>query len=129
MVVLTRDRLELDALIDARARAMWEGGLVAETRRLLAEGFGPDLPALRSLGYRQAVAHLQGRLTEAEALLHMQRATRRYARRQLIWFRREPAAEWVTVRGWDWVEPLAERLIARIAKEAPRVPSRRRQAQ
>lgn len=114
MVVLTRDRQELDRLIDDRARAMWEGGLVEEVRRLLADGYGPDLPAFRSLGYRQAVAHLQGRLTEAEALLSMQRATRRYARRQLTWFRREPAAEWVTVRGWDWVESLAERLVARL---------------
>ena len=134
LVVLIRDRQELDPLIDERARAMWEGGLVGEARRLLAEGYGPDLPALRSLGYRQAVAYLQGHLTEAEALLGMQRATRRYARRQLIWFRREPAAEWVTIHGWDWVEPLAERLIARIApplipQETPRNPSRTRQAQ
>jgi tRNA dimethylallyltransferase len=72
------------------------------------------------LGYRQAVAHLQARLTEAQALLQMQRATRQYARRQLIWFRREPAAEWVTVHGWDWVEPLAEQLVARLApQQAP----------
>jgi len=121
MLVLTRDRQELDWLIDERARAMWEGGLVSEVQKLLAEGHGPDLPAFRSLGYREAVAHLRGLLTEAEGLRHMQRATRRYARRQLGWFRREPAAEWVSVRGWDWVEPLAERLIARLA--CPQVPS------
>lgn len=114
MVVLTRERQELKRLIDDRARAMWEGGLVEEVRRLLAEGYGPDLPVFRSLGYRQAVAHLQGRLTAAEALLHMQRATRRCARRQLMWFGREPAAEWVTVRGWDWVEPMVERLVVRV---------------
>lgn len=120
MVVLTRDRQELDRLIDDRARAMWEGGLLEEVRRLLARGYGPELPAFRSLGYRQAVAHLQGRLTAVEALLHMQRATRRYARRQLMWFRREPAAEWVPVSGWDWVEPLAERLVARVQSPVSR---------
>jgi len=114
MVVLARDRQELDRLIDERARAMWEGGLVGELRELLAKGYGPELPAFRSLGYRQAVAHLRGRLTGEDALLHMQRATRRYARRQLVWFRREPIAEWVTVRGWDWVEPLAEQLVGRL---------------
>jgi tRNA dimethylallyltransferase len=119
MVVLTRDRRELDRLIDERARAMWDGGGGEEVTRLLAEGYGPDQPVFRSLGYRQAVAHLQGRWTAAEALLHMQRATRRYARRQLMWFRREPAADWVTVRGWDWVEPLAERLVARAQSPVP----------
>jgi len=118
MVVLTRDRPKLDRMIDERARNMWEGGLVEEVRRLLAEGYEPGLAAFRSLGYRQAVAYLQGRLTEAEALAAMQRATRQYARRQLIWFRREPAAEWMTVRGWDWVEPLADQLVGRLGSEA-----------
>jgi len=115
MLVLARERHELDRLIDERARGMWEGGLVEEVRRLLAEGSTPDLPAFRSLGYRQAVAYLEGRLTEMEALLAMQRATRRYARRQLIWLRREVAAEWRMVHGWDWVEKLAEQLVARLA--------------
>ena len=114
MLVLNRDRQELDRVIDERARGMWEAGLVEEVRGLMARGYGPHLPALRSLGYRQAVLHLEGRLTEAEALATMQRATRQYARRQLVWFRREPAAEWMTVRGWDWVEPLAEQLVARL---------------
>lgn len=119
-LVLTRARDELYRLIDARAGRMWKAGLVEEVRRLRAAGFGADLPALRSLGYRQALAHLQGRLSEAEALADMQRATRRYARRQLTWFRREPAAEWVRVKGWDWVEPLAETIVARLGQlEAP----------
>ncbi len=118
MAVLTRDRQELDRMIDERARNMWEGGLVEEVRRLLAEGYEPGLAAFRSLGYRQAVAYLQGRLTEAESLAAMQRATRQYARRQLIWFRREPAAEWMTVRGWNWVEPLADQLVGRLGSEA-----------
>jgi tRNA dimethylallyltransferase len=113
MLVLTRERLELDRLIDQRARGMWDGGLPDEVGRLLAGGYGPSLPAFRSLGYRQAVAHLAGRLTAAEALTAMQQATRRYARRQLAWFRREPAAQWLTVRGWDWVEPLAEQMVGR----------------
>lgn len=114
MLVLTRERRELDRLIEERARAMWQRGLVDEVRRLLAAGYAPDLPAFRSLGYRQALQHLQGRLTEEEALRQMQRATRRFARRQLLWFRREPAAEWLTVAGWDWVEPLAEQIAGRL---------------
>jgi tRNA dimethylallyltransferase len=124
MLVLTRERAELDRLIDERARIMWKGGLVDEVRRLLNEGVAPDLPAFKSLGYRQALACLQGHLTEAEALSAMQRATRRYARRQLVWFRRELAAEWRTVRGWDWVEGLAEQLAVSLAEQQSAAESR-----
>ena len=119
LVVLTREREELYRLIDERARRMWEAGLVTEVGSLLAAGCAPDLPALKSLGYRQAVAYLQGRRNAAEALAEMQRATRTYARRQLTWFRREPTAEWVTVHGWEWVEPLAEKLLARLDQPQP----------
>ncbi len=119
LVVLTREREELYRLIDERARRMWEAGLASEVKDLLAAGYGPDLPPLKSLGYRQAVAYLQGRRSAAEALTEMQRATRNYARRQLTWFRREPAAEWVTVRGWEWVEPLAEKILARLVQSQP----------
>jgi tRNA A37 N6-isopentenylltransferase MiaA len=59
----------------------------------------------------------------------MQRATRQYARRQLIWFRREPAAEWMTVRDWDWVEPLAEQIVARLKGTAISSGSCRRDAE
>ncbi len=114
LLVLTRQREELYRLIDERARQMWNRGLVEEVQGLLAAGFAPDLQTLRSLGYRQALAYLQGRMTETEALAAMQRGTRHYARRQLTWFRREPAAEWVTVHGWDWVEPLADRIVERL---------------
>jgi tRNA dimethylallyltransferase len=115
LVILTREREELYRLIDARARRMWERGLVDEVRRLLDSGYDPGLRTLQALGYRQALAVLQGRFSEVEGLGHMQRATRNYAKRQLTWFRREPTAEWVSVSGWDWVEPLAERLCARLA--------------
>jgi len=113
-IVLTRARDELCRLIDARARRMWEDGLVAEARRLFEAGYAPDMRPFRALGYRQAVSVLQGRASEAEALSEMQRATRNYAKRQLTWFRREPAAEWITVSGNDWVEPLAATLVVRL---------------
>jgi tRNA dimethylallyltransferase len=113
-VVLMREREELYRLIDARARRMWESGLVAEVRGLLAAGVPPGARPLQALGYRQALAVLAGRATEAEAVAEMQRATRNYAKRQLTWFRREPAAEWIRVRGEGWVEPLATEILARL---------------
>ncbi len=118
MVVLARERAELWALIDARCRRMWEGGLLDEVRALLARGLAAEARPLQAIGYRQAVAVLLGGLAEREGLAAMQRATRQYAKRQLTWYRREPAAEWVSVRGWDWVEPLARELVERMARMA-----------
>lgn len=117
-VVLTRERRELFRLIDLRAAQMWQGGLVAEMRGLLAAGFGAELRPFQSLGYRQALAAIRGEMGETEALAAMQRATRNFAKRQLTWFRREPAAEWIGVQGVDWVEPVAEALLARLERAA-----------
>ena len=119
MVVLAREREELWALIDARCRRMWEAGLLEEVRALLAGGLSAEARPLQAIGYRQAVAVLLGRLPEREAVAAMQRATRRYAKRQLTWYRREPAAGWVGVRGWDWIEPLTRELVARLGRLAP----------
>jgi tRNA dimethylallyltransferase len=113
-LVLMRERQELLRLIDLRAKRMWEEGLLAEVRRLLEAGYADDLRPLQSLGYRQALAVIKGEAGEAEALAEMQRATRNYAKRQVTWFRREPAAEWITVRGGDWIEPLAMTLLTRL---------------
>ena len=118
MVVLTREREELWALIDARCQRMWEGGLLDEVRTLRARGLAAEARPLEAIGYRQAVAVLQGRMAEREGLAAMQRATRQYAKRQLTWYRREPAAEWVSVRGWAWVEPLAREIVERLSRMA-----------
>jgi tRNA dimethylallyltransferase len=117
-LVLMRERQELYRAIDLRARRMWEDGLVAEVRGLVRAGYAPTLRPLQALGYRQAAAVVAGQSTEAEALAEMQRATRNYAKRQVTWFRREPTAEWVTVRGDDWVDPLAATIVARLAGAA-----------
>ena len=114
-VVLTRERQELFRLIDVRAAKMWQDGLVAEVRGLLAAGYAAALRPFQSLGYRQALAVIRGGMDETEALAEMQQVTRKYAKRQLTWFRREPAAEWITVRGADWAEPLATALLSRLA--------------
>ena len=113
-IVLMREREELNRRIDARARGMWAAGLVAELQALLHAGYSPELRPLQALGYRQAGCVLSGQLDETEALAQMQRATRNYAKRQMTWFRREPAAEWIRVAGDDWVEPLAISVLDRL---------------
>lgn len=84
----------LDARIDARVDAMWAAGLVDEVRSLL-----PDLrdgrTALRAIGYRQVVQMLDGELTEGEAKEAVKRATRKFFRKQLGWYRRDPRIRWL----------------------------------
>ncbi|HLK10430.1 MAG TPA: tRNA (adenosine(37)-N6)-dimethylallyltransferase MiaA [Candidatus Binatia bacterium] len=94
MIGLTRPRAELDARIAARARAMLAGGLADEVRALCARGTAPDAPAWRAVGYREVRAWVTGACDAAAALAAVEQATRRFAKRQRTWFRREPAIVW-----------------------------------
>ena len=87
-------RTELYARIDARCHAMVETGLVDEVRRLYADGFDPDLPALRSPGYREIGEHVHGLYDLRTAIARMAQATRQLAKRQLTWFRADKQIAW-----------------------------------
>lgn len=89
VIILTRDRDELDRRIRARAEAMLEKGLLEEVTRLLRAGYGRDDPGLTSAGYREMIDHLSGRSGLDEALDRMEVRTRQYSRRQLTWFRNQ----------------------------------------
>jgi tRNA dimethylallyltransferase len=80
--------------IDARVQAMFEGGLLEEARWLL-ERFGSALPEKLPIGYAEAIACVRDVLPVEAAIAQVQAATRRYARRQVIWLRREPGVEWL----------------------------------
>jgi tRNA dimethylallyltransferase len=79
--------------INARARAMFKGGLIEETRGLLSKYEGAW--ALSSLGYRQAVQVIRGEVDLEAGIVAAQQAHRNYAKRQMTWFRREPEVEWI----------------------------------
>ncbi|MDR1833815.1 MAG: tRNA (adenosine(37)-N6)-dimethylallyltransferase MiaA, partial [Propionibacteriaceae bacterium] len=83
-------RGEMDSRISARVDWMWEQGFVAEVRGLLERGLRDGLTASRALGYRQIISHLDGAYSEAEARENTITGTRRFARKQLAWFRRDP---------------------------------------
>jgi len=92
---LDPDRLELNRRLDARVEAMFRHGLVEEVRALLAAGLTGAEKPFESLGYKQALAHLQGKMTLAEAITSTQLQTRQYAKRQRTWFRRETGMHWL----------------------------------
>lgn len=85
-------REELVPRLDARVVGMWRAGLVDEVARLRPAGLGTT--ASRAIGYAQALAQLDGTMTEAEAIAETQALTRRYARRQVSWFRRGSGTLW-----------------------------------
>jgi tRNA dimethylallyltransferase len=85
----------LDARIEGRVHQMWADGFVDEVRRLELRGIREGRTAWRALGYRQVLAFLDGELTEAEALQATIAGTRRFSRKQMGWFRRDPRIEWL----------------------------------
>ncbi|MFI0235024.1 tRNA (adenosine(37)-N6)-dimethylallyltransferase MiaA [Streptomyces sp. NPDC016845] len=88
-------RPELDARIATRVDRMWEAGLVDEVRGLAERGLREGRTASRALGYQQVLAALAGECTEDEARAETIRATKRFARRQDSWFRRDPRVHWL----------------------------------
>jgi tRNA dimethylallyltransferase len=93
-LALDAPRAELRARLDARVEAMFAGGLLDEAR-WLSERFGVELPARLPIGYAEAVEVARGTLGLAEAIGRVQAAHRQYARRQVIWLRREPEVQWL----------------------------------
>lgn len=87
--VLDPPRAELYARCDARLSVMVEQGALDEVRAMEARGLDPSLPALKAVGYREFAAHLRGETTLDEALDVARQETRRYAKRQLTWFRNQ----------------------------------------
>lgn len=85
----------LDERIEQRVERMWAEGLVEEVRGLVDRGLREGRTASRALGYRQVLAYLDGELTEAEAKAATVTGTRRFARKQLGWFRRDPRIVWL----------------------------------
>ncbi|AKA03163.1 tRNA delta(2)-isopentenylpyrophosphate transferase [Streptomyces noursei ZPM] len=90
------ERPELDERIATRVDRMWEAGLVDEVRRLAAEGLREGRTASRALGYQQVLGYLAGECTEQAARDETVRATKRFARRQDSWFRRDPRVHWLS---------------------------------
>jgi tRNA dimethylallyltransferase len=106
--VLHRDRQKLYDRINRRVDRMLEAGLLDEVRALMERGVDPDRPPLRTIGYREPIRHLNGEIGYEEMIRLVKRNSRRYAKRQLTWFRRYDEYEWVEAPETD-VEDLLQR--------------------
>lgn len=100
---LCPDRKTLYRRIDERVDWMMKAGLLEEVSALLAAGYGPELPSMKALGYRHMAAVLSGRVALKSAVETLKRDTRRYAKRQITWFRNQEQVL--------WIQPEEERVI------------------
>ena len=99
IVLSYRDRAALSARIDQRVDAMIQAGLFDEVEALLAQGLSADCTAMQAIGYKEAVLALRGEISRAEAADLIKQNSRRYAKRQLTWFKRAPDALWILWEG------------------------------
>lgn len=97
MYVLYRERSKLYEIINSRVDHMVKSGLVDEVRSLLNDGLDKSCQSMKAIGYRQIISYLEGEYDLNTAIEFIKRDSRRYAKRQLTWFRRYEDAVWINV--------------------------------
>ncbi|KUF08302.1 tRNA (adenosine(37)-N6)-dimethylallyltransferase MiaA [Leucobacter sp. G161] len=95
IIGISCEREVLTERLDRRVERMWADGMLDEVRGLIPHGLEQGKTASRAIGYAQALAELRGDMSEAEAIAETQALTRRYARRQVSWFKRYPGVQWI----------------------------------
>lgn len=97
LIVLTRDRQELYDRINLRVDLMLEGGLIEEVKSLMALGLTAEHQSMKGIGYKEVIAHLNGQSTYQEMVETLKQNSRRYAKRQLTWFKRYASGIWINL--------------------------------
>ncbi len=114
MIGLYMDREQLYKRIDLRVERMIQAGLEQEARRIYDAGYNRMLPAMRSIGYQQLFSYFDGLATYEDTIEQIKRDTRRFAKRQMTWFRRDLRIRWHDVTNW---EKTKDALIAELSEE------------
>jgi tRNA dimethylallyltransferase len=110
MIFLVRSRSELYPRIEKRVDQMLVEGLEAEVKALMERGYGPELPSMQGLGYKHFMDFFRGKTSRDEAVALLKRDTKRFAKRQFTWFRREPQAVWVDITGLSKSGEIVQRI-------------------
>ncbi len=114
---LTMDRALLYERIERRVDEMMHLGLLRETEKLHTAGYAHTLPALQGLGYKQLLRHLRGEITLPEAVEDIKRETRRFAKRQITWFKRDQRIHWLDITQYESLDVLTDEMSAIYAKD------------
>ena len=116
IIVLNRDREVLYQRINKRVDIMLENGLLDEVKELLKMGYTKDMISMQGIGYKEMIKYLDGEYTYDEAIEIIKRDSRRYAKRQLTWFKRYQDAKWFDLDEYQNKEKLEEDIINHIEK-------------
>ena len=116
IVVLNRDREELYRRINERVEKMLKDGLIEETKKLLDMGYSRNLNSLNTIGYKEVIDYLDGKIDYDKMKHLIKRNTRRFARRQIIWYRRYDDAVWIDLSELGF-KKAKEKLVEMILKE------------
>ena len=106
------DRADLYARIDARVDEMIDDGLFDEVEMLLVRGLSPDCTAMQAIGYKEVAAYFGGRVTAGDAIDAIKQSSRRYAKRQLTWLRRDAGVHWIVWDGTPDIPAAADRVLS-----------------
>ena len=116
IIILNRDREVLYQRINKRVDIMLENGLLDEVKELLKMGYTKDMISMQGIGYKEMIKYLDGEYTYDEAIEIIKRDSRRYAKRQLTWFKRYQDAKWFDLDKYQDIEILKEDIINHIEK-------------
>lgn len=105
--------------IEERVDKMLAERLVEETQRILDMGYSPGLNALNTVGYKEIISFINGEITLERASELIKRNTRRYAKRQMTWFRGDPSIKWIDINSPDEIEEIAVRVVKEAETKAP----------
>lgn len=111
IIVLNRDREHLYQRINKRVDIMMELGLIEEVKRLLSMGYTKDMISMQGIGYKEIIKYLEGEYELDEAIEIIKRDSRRYAKRQLTWFRRYENAKWFNLDSYTDSKVLKDDII------------------
>jgi len=114
MIGLNTDRNLLYSRIEKRVDKMIENGLIDEVRKLLDMGYDKNLPSLQAIGYKEIISYIDGELKLEEAIDLLKRNTRRFAKRQLTWFRRDDRIMWIDIKGFNNVDEIGDFIIQQL---------------
>jgi len=119
IIGLKRKRQSLYRSIELRVDQMIKEGLIEEVKSLLARGHTEDLPSMQGLGYRQIVEYLKGGCSKEEAIRLIKRDTRRFAKRQLNWFRRDDRIIWLDRDRFSSLSDISDQIIKILTRQIP----------
>ncbi len=112
------DRDKLYDNIEKRVDEMIDAGLVEEVKSILEKGYSKDLNALNTVGYKEIISFLEGETTLQRAAELIKRNTRRFAKRQLTWFKRDKRIQWIKVESAAGIERAADKILSEINNSA-----------